>query len=106
MVAHVKTNDFDQQVVESKVPVLVDFFATWCGPCRLLSPILDELSSEGAGAYKVVKVDVDNEPDLAVRFGVTALPTLMLFENGEVTQRLVGLEKKENLRRLLPVGAA
>ncbi len=106
MLAHVNAKDFDQQVVASKVPVLVDFYATWCGPCRLLAPILDELSSEAAGAYKVVKVDVDNEPDLAVRFGVTALPTLMLFENGEVTQRLVGLEKKESLRRLLPVGAA
>ncbi len=106
MLAHVNAKDFDQQVVESKVPVLVDFYATWCGPCRLLSPVLDELSSEGVGAYKVVKVDVDNEPDLAVRFGVTALPTLILFENGEVTQRIVGLEKKENLRRHLPVGAA
>ncbi|MBY0588742.1 thioredoxin [bacterium] len=106
MVAHVKTENFSEAVLQSKVPVLVDFYAAWCGPCRLLSPVLDELAGESGGAYEIVKVDVDKEPELAARFGVTALPTLLLLENGEVTERRVGLENKTTLRRLLRVGAA
>jgi thioredoxin 1 len=106
MVAHVKTGEFEQVVLQSSVPTLVDFYATWCGPCRLQSPILDELAAEAAGAYQIVKVDVDQEPDLAMRFGVTALPTLLVIDKGEVTQRVVGMEKKEKLRRLLTAGVA
>lgn len=101
MVARVKTSQFDQEVIESSVPVLVDFYADWCGPCRLQSPILDELATESGGSYHIVKVDVDQEPELAARFGVTALPTLLLINGGEVTERLVGLANKAKLRTLL-----
>lgn len=101
MAGLVKTAEFRSRVLDSKVPVLVDFYASWCGPCRLQGPILDQLSDESAGAFEVVKVDVDSEPDLAVQYGVTALPTLLIFDDGEVVERFVGLQQKESLRQAL-----
>lgn len=97
MANHVKTADFEQVVVQSDVPVVVDFYASWCGPCRLQGPILDELSSESEGAFKVVKVDVDQDSDLATKYGVTALPTLLTFSAGQVVARNVGLTQKDAL---------
>ena len=106
MAAHVHTNDFTNVVLKSEVPVLVDFYAQWCGPCRLQSPVLDELANESGGTYQVVKVDVDKDPELATKFNVTALPTLMLFAGGQVMERYVGLQQKGTLKSVLAASAA
>lgn len=89
--------NFDQEVKQSSIPVLVDFWATWCGPCRALKPVLESMSGEANGQYKVVGVDVDECQDLASEYGVMSIPTVMVFKNGVVTQKLVGLQSKERL---------
>ena len=93
----VTTETFKAKVLESPVPVLVDFYADWCGPCRALIPILAELSAEAEGRYKVVKVNTDDQPDLSVEYGVNALPTILVFKEGKVKGELVGLQSKARL---------
>ena len=93
----VTTETFKAEVLESPVPVLVDFYADWCGPCRALIPILAELSAEAEGRYKVVKVNTDDQPDLSVEYGVNALPTILVFKEGKVKGKLVGLQSKARL---------
>lgn len=88
---------FQQEVLESKVPVLVDFFATWCGPCRALGPVVDEIAAERAGKLKVCKCDIDREPALASHFGIMSVPTLMLFKGGEAVEVMVGGQPKSRL---------
>ena len=78
------TDDFDREVLKSDTPVLVDFYADWCGPCRAMAPAVDALAEKAAGRYKVVKVDVDPNPDLAVRFEIRSIPSLLIFRDGEV----------------------
>ncbi len=90
-------NNFQQDVIESSMPVLVDFFATWCGPCRMVSPIVEEIADERAGKLKVGKVDVDQQPGLAQRFNITGVPTLILFKDGVVAETVIGAESKEEL---------
>ena len=90
--------EFDEKVKEGKV--LVDCYATWCGPCRMLSPILEEVSSE-VNNYKFYKLDVDNAEDIAIKFGIMSIPTLLIFENGELKQKLVGLMTKEEIKKVL-----
>ena len=90
--------NFEEEVVNASGPVLVDFWATWCGPCKRQGPILSQLAEEG---YSIGKVDVDEEPSLAQQFQVMSIPTLILFRNGKETQRLVGLSSKETLKGLL-----
>ena len=82
--------NFDQEVLNASAPVLVDFWATWCGPCKMIAPIIDEIASEKAGTLKVGKVDVDENQAISARFGIRAIPTLLLFKNGEVKQQIVG----------------
>ncbi|MBX6377346.1 MAG: thioredoxin [Clostridia bacterium] len=93
--------DFDKVVSEADVPVLVDFWAAWCGPCRMLAPVVEDLAQEYGGRVKVVKVDVDNNPATAARFGVMSIPTLILFEKGEEKQRLIGFRPKAELAQVL-----
>lgn len=92
---------FDAEVTQATVPVLVDFWAPWCGPCRAIAPILETISQELQGKVKVVKVNVDDSQQLAVRFGVQAIPTLIIFKKGEVADRIVGMVPREELVRRL-----
>lgn len=94
------TADFDKEVLQSDVPVLVDFWATWCMPCKMLAPVIDELAAEAKG-YKVGKVDVDQEPELARKYRVMSIPTVLVFKNGEVAASSVGVQSKEALENLL-----
>jgi len=89
--------NFDAEVLKSKIPVLVDFWATWCGPCRMIGPIIEEIASEYAGKAKVAKVDVDQNQDLAEQFQVRSVPTLLIFKNGGVVEQLVGAVSKKAL---------
>jgi len=94
----VKTKDFEEEVLNAKEPVLVDFYATWCPPCKMLSPILEELAEEFKDKIKFVKVDVDEEYSLAERYGIRGVPTLMLFKDGIVKDVVVGLIPKGALK--------
>ena len=99
-VQHINFNNFEQEVLHSEKPVLVDFFATWCGPCRMVAPVLDEIAAE-RDDIKVVKIDVDQEPDLASQFKVYSIPTLMVFKNGEVTNQSLVAQPKAKILAML-----
>ncbi len=92
---------FDEQMKEVAEPVLVDFWAEWCGPCKLLAPALEQISVEMAGRARIAKVNVDDNGDLANRFGIRSIPTLMVFKGGRVVDQIVGNVPKEHIRRLL-----
>lgn len=100
-VVTVTGDNFDSAVLNSDKPVLVDFWASWCGPCRMVSPIVDEIGNESDGRYKVGKVNVDEEPDLAARFNVMSIPTLMVFKNGEPAKTSVGVKSKQDILDML-----
>lgn len=98
---NITKNNFEEEVMSSDIPVVVDFSATWCGPCRMLAPVLDELSAEYRDRIRFVKADIDDEPELAARFGVAAVPTLIFLKNGEVREKTVGYRKKEEVEEIL-----
>jgi len=95
--AHVSEADFQKEVLESGLPVLVDFTAVWCGPCKMIDPIVSQLAQEWAGKVKVVALDVDDNPDLAMQYQVMGVPTLMLFINGQPSQRVSGYQPKDRI---------
>lgn len=97
----ITSQNFESEVLGSDLPVLVDFWATWCGPCQMLSPIIEEIAKEYEGKVKVGKVNVDEEPDLAVKFRVASIPTLILFKNGTADKTLIGYHTKEQLDEIL-----
>ena len=97
----VTDGSFDSDVIKSGTPVLVDFWATWCGPCKMIAPVLEELAGEKAGELTVAKLDVDANPETARNFQVVSIPTLILFKNGEPVKRIVGAKGKAALLREL-----
>jgi thioredoxin 1 len=100
-VVTLSTGNFEAEVDKSTTPVLVDFWAEWCGPCKMLGPVLDELAEEKIGKVKVGKVNVDDNQELATRFGIRAIPTLLLFKGGQVKETIVGMTGKKDLEKKL-----
>ncbi len=94
---HVTTDQFDAEVLQSSVPALVDFWAVWCGPCKAIAPHVDAISQEYADRVKVVKVNVDEEPELALRYGIQSIPTLLFFKDGKVQDMIVGVVPKQTI---------
>jgi thioredoxin len=93
----VDESNFDDEVTKSAQPVLVDFWAEWCGPCKMIAPILDEIAREKAGAVKVAKVNVDNNQSLSARYNIRAIPTLLLFKDGQLRDQVMGMTSKKDL---------
>ena len=93
-------DNFEKEVIGSNQTVLVDFWATWCGPCKMIAPIVEEIAASRPDV-KVCKIDVDNEPELAIRFKIMSIPTLLVFKNGEITEKAIGLRSKDQIEAML-----
>lgn len=101
MATQISTNEFQEKVLQASNPVLVDFFATWCGPCKMMAPVLDELSQDVSGSAQVYKVDVDQDPALAQKFGIMSVPTMIVFKDGQPVQQFIGVQPKQTLASAL-----
>lgn len=93
--------NFDAEVIKSETPVLVDFWAEWCGPCKMIAPVLAELAGEYEGRVKIGKVNIDEHQNLATEYGIRAIPTLLLFKSGQVAEQIVGMRSKRDLKTSL-----
>jgi thioredoxin 1 len=100
-IVNITETNFSEEVANSEIPVLVDFWAEWCGPCKMIAPLLDELASDYDGKAKIAKVNIDEQQSLAVKYGVRAVPTLLIFKGGEVTEQIVGVKSKRDLKASL-----
>jgi thioredoxin 1 len=100
-VAEFTDETFKSEVLESPTPVLVDFWAPWCGPCRMIAPVVEELATEHQGTVKVGKINIDDNPSAAQQYGVSSIPTLMIFKDGQVVDRFVGVQPKSRLQQAL-----
>ena len=101
MAVEITSNNFEELVLKNDKPVLIDFWAEWCGPCRMVGPVIDELSNDYEGKAIVGKVNVDNEQEISSRFGIRNIPTILFFKNGEVVDKNVGLSPKKDLAQKL-----
>ena len=101
MTVEITKDNFEEVVLKNQLPVLVDFWATWCGPCKMIGPIIEELSEELEGKVVFGKLNVDKQPELAMQFQVMSIPTLILFNNGEITNKKIGFMPKEKLVEML-----
>jgi thioredoxin 1 len=101
MAQHISGRDFNKKVIESERPVLVDFYADWCGPCQMMAPTIEELARELKGKAEIYKVDVDKESDLANEYQVMSIPTILIFKNGKTANQFTGVTKKEELVKAL-----
>lgn len=97
----IETNEFDKEVLQADIPVIVDFFAEWCGPCKMLGPILQQFSEEMSSQVKVIKVDIDKSGELASRYGIVSVPTLILFKNGKQDKKVVGVQSIQQLKQMV-----
>ena len=100
-VVHIDADNWQSEVIESAIPVLVDFWAEWCGPCRAIAPILDQVSGTMAGKVKIVKVDIDKLPQIAAQFGIRSIPTLLVMKGEQVQEQMVGAMNKTDLEAKL-----
>lgn len=96
---HVTSANFEEEVLKSKIPVIVDFWAEWCPPCRRLAPVFEELSREYSGKVKFCKVNTEEEPQLAAQFGITSIPTMIIFKNGKIADSITGAYPKEMIKQ-------
>ena len=105
-VSKVSDSDFDAEVLKSTQPVVVDFWAEWCGPCRMIAPALEEIAGTMGGKVKIVKLNVDENPATASKYGIMSIPTLMIFKNGELASRQVGAAPKQKLEQWITTATA
>ena len=101
MIIEITRDNFEEEVLKSDKKVLVDFWATWCNPCKMMHPVLEKLDEELNGDVKIGKINIDNDPELASKFGVMSIPTFMVFENGELKNTLVGTQSLETLKKIM-----
>ena len=100
MTQQISSADWQAKVLDAKEPVLVDFFATWCGPCKMMAPVIDEVAAEKAGQASVYKIDIDENMDIAQRYGVMSIPTFIVFKGGQPAAKTLGAQPKENILQL------
>jgi len=101
LITHVSDDGFEQEVLQSDTPVLLDFWAEWCGPCKRLGPTVDALATEYAGKVKVGKLNVDENPNISFKFQIRGIPTILIFKGGQIVESLVGLSQKDDLKKAI-----